>query len=217
MKFVTAVRVLIIMAFGSCAQNASKNANLNERSNSRPVKPNNGIKIENGINRGAIYTDSLGIPYSIRNIPITIINDTTLPIQIEISFAKEFKYPQNISSEMFKLIPLPAEWAADHSEITKHMLNLIPKYIGEPLINEIIKPDEKFVLSIGSVYPRPAKVHGVLPRTLFVLNEITDFSECEWLMEKDRSTSNLIPLGLKTIIGERCLIIPCGSISYLQN
>jgi hypothetical protein len=213
MKFRPITELIIIMIFCSCAQCGSRS----ESTNSQQDNFKNGLKIENGINRGTNYTDSLGTPYSIRNIPIKIMNDTTFPIQVQISFSKKYNYPSTISNEMFKLIPLPKEWAANHSEITEHMINIVPKYIGDPLITVIIEPGEEFVLSIGSVYPRPAKVHGVLPRTLFVLNEITDFSECEWLMKKDRSTNNQIALGLKTVIGEKCLIIPCGSITYLKN
>jgi hypothetical protein len=217
MKFSTIVGVLIIMTLGSCAQRTSINESPNENASTKQVKFNSGLKIENGINRGTNYTDSLGTLYSIRNIPITIMNDTTFPIQVQISFSKEYNYPQAVSSEKFKLIPLPKEWAADHSEITERMLNIVPKYIEKPLINEIIEPGEEFILSIGSVYPRPAKIHGVLPRTLFVQNEITNFPECEWLVKKDRRLNKQIPLGLKIVIGEQCLIIPCGSISYLKN
>ena len=104
MKFITLVGILIILFCSTCAQKTIKNENLNDSSNNSLLKFKSGLKIKNGTNRGINYNDSLGIPYSIRNIPITIRNDTTLSIEIEIYFSKEYK---NLitDSEKFKLIP----------------------------------------------------------------------------------------------------------------
>ncbi len=172
-----------------------------------------GLVIENKINRGISYTDPQGTDYSIRYIPITIANDSTIPIHLQIAFSKEYNNPHPYSEEKFKLIPLPMEWAIDGSDISERMIDKLPSYIENPVLNETIEPGARIVFAIGSIYPRPAKSTGVLPRTLFVLGKSDIFTDCDWLMDIDRSNQH-IPMGLKIIFGEKCTIIPCGQISY---
>ena len=217
MKFKNIVGVLIVMIFGSCAQRTSKVERQNENVDTQQEKFKSGLTIKNEINRGTNYTDSLGTDYNIRNIPISITNDSTISILIQIVFSKEYDYPHPNSDEKFQLISLPKEWALDGVGVTESMIDELPKYIEKPLLNKTIEPGEEFLLSIGSLYPRPAKISGVLPRTLFVQSDTTTFPKCEWLMEKDRPSNQQIPLGLKIITGDWCMIIPCGSIAYLKN
>ena len=217
MNIKTTLIFLIILIFFSCSQRTSKNNSTKENVGNLQFEFKSGLKIENRTNRGTSYIDSLGKNNNIRNIPITISNDTAVSIKVQIIFSKEYNYPEPHNNEKFKLIPLSKEWALDGIGVTESMINELPSYIEKPQLNKVIEPGEKLVLSIGSVYPNPAKVTGVLPRTLFVQGDLKNFPDCDWLMEKNRSSNKRIPLGLKTIFGKKCLIIPCGTISYLDN
>ncbi|KAA3626939.1 MAG: hypothetical protein DWQ02_20140 [Bacteroidetes bacterium] len=176
-----------------------------------------GLLIDNSINRGINYTDPQGMDHSIRYIPITITNDSTVSIHVQIAFSKEYNYPHPHSEQQFKLIPLPLEWARDGADISESMIDELPAYIENPILKETIEPGENMVLAIGSLYPRPAKTSGVLPRLLFAQSDTTTFPGCDWLMGKKPSSNQQIPLGLKIISGEKCMIIPCGEISYPKH
>ncbi|MBT8189325.1 MAG: hypothetical protein KJO29_02760 [Bacteroidia bacterium] len=177
--------------------------------------PISGLVIDNKINRGINYTDPLGTDFSIRYIPITITNDSTISIHLQMAFLKEYNYPHPNSHEKFRLIPLPKEWALDGVEISKSMINEITGYIENPALNDTIGPGKKIILAIGSIYPRPAKSTGVLPRKLFTVSDTDIFPECDWHLEKDSSSNQKNQMGLKVIFGEKCMIIPCGQISYV--
>ena len=216
MKYRTIVGLLIVLIFCSCAEQTTKGEPQLENDPNQHLVPKSGLLIDNGINRGISYTDPQGTDYSIRYIPITIANDSTIRIHLQIAFSKEYNYPHPDNDE-FKLIPLPKEWALDGVGVTEGMIDELPKYIDKPLLNETIEPGEKMILAIGSLYPRPAKTTGVLPRILFSQGDTTAFPECDWLMEEDKSSNHQIPLELKIIFGERCMIIRCGQISYAGN
>lgn len=211
----------ILGSLVQCAQQKSNNSEqpLNgvpkmEKSANKQPDSYNGIQIENKINRGINYTDPLGMDYSIRYIPITITNYNTSAAYLQVAFTKEYNYPEPYIHEKFRLIPLAKEWALDGVEISDGMINELPAYIEKPVLKETIAPGEKLIIAIGSVYPRPARTTGVLPRVLFVPNGTEIFPECDWRMEKDQTAGQPIQIGLKVIFGEKCRIIPGGSISY---
>jgi hypothetical protein len=213
--------IYILGSLVQCAQQKSNNAEQllngvpkNEKSVNKQSDLYNGIQIENKINRGINYTDPLGMDYSIRYIPITITNESTSKAYLQIAFAKEYNYPEPYIHEKFRLIPLPEEWALDGVEISDGMMNELPSYIKKPVLNETIAPGEKLIFAIGSIYPRPARTTGVLPRILFVQNGEITFPDCEWYLEKDQTSGQPIKMGLKVIFGQSCRIIPGGSISY---
>lgn len=214
MKSKNILLLLTIIFWSSCVQPPSNDQRSNDHTNLPEINFKSGLKIKNRINRGTNYTDSLGVNYSIRNIPISITNDTTISIHLKIEFSKEYNYPYPDNNEKFRLIPLPKEWALDGIGVTQNMIDELPKHIETPLLNVTIKPGEVFLFSIGSLYPRPARTSGVLPRTLFVSTDTTTFPECEWLIPNDQSSNQPLSIKLKIVTGERCTIIPCGSIAY---
>ena len=207
MKFGSVFSLIILMLISSCAT----------KTNNTKSKMDSGLLIENRINRGINYTNLRGDDRSIRYIPITITNDTTIPIQFQLNFSKEYYNPKPYDEETFKLVPLPTEWALDGVDITENMIVKIPNYIEDPSITKSLEPGEQFVFAIGSIYPRPARSTGVLPRTLFSLTKVEDFTSCEWLMDKEPRSNERIPLGLKVVFGDKCQVIPCGWISYPKN
>ena len=173
--------------------------------------PQSGISIENKINRGVNWTDPEGRDWSIRYIPVTVSNDSSVLINIEINFSKEYYYPNPDDDKKFKLIPLPEAWALDGVGVSEEMLKGLPALIDNPVLKKDIEPGGKLVFAIGSLYPRPAEASGVLPRTLFVQGEADEFADCDWQMEK-RSSSN--QLGLRIIFGDKCRVIEVGQITY---
>ena len=201
----------------SCIQNPWKNGMQTDNNSDQFLEAKSGLLIENKINRGINYTDPQGIDYSIRYIPISITNDSTISIEVQITFSKEYNYPYPYNEERFKLIPLPREWAMDDTDISESMTNEIASYIENPVLNKTIKAGEQIVFAIGSLYPRPTNSTGVLPRRLFAQGETEIFENSDWSMEKNRSLNQQIPMVIKIIFGEKCTIIPCGHISYLEN
>jgi len=206
MKFRSISGLFIMLIVCSCSQQT----------------PKSGLLFNNGINRGISLTDSLGTKYNLRYIPITINNDSTVQIQLQLTFLEEFEYPVIFGDEKFKVIPLPKEWTLDGVEITESMINEIPKYINKPSINKIIEPNEKFVLSIGTVYPSSPKLCGVLPNLLFTQNDRDNFQSCDVQMELNRSTNPQLAILLKLVFcvnsdAPGCSLISCGKISYPEN
>ena len=169
--------------------------------------------INNGQYRGTVYTDSLGDIYNIRYMPITITNDDIIPIHLQISFAKEYDFPIAASLEKFNVFPLPIEWANDGAEISDSMIDQLPKYISEPILNKTLEPNEKNLFAIGTLYRR-GKTGGLLPKFLFIQNDQEIFSECDWLMNEHLSSMPQLSLGLKFSISGSCFKIPCGKISH---
>lgn len=191
--------------FTQCAQ---------EKSTRTEQTSNVGLLIDNGINRGINYTDSLGTNYNLRYIPITITNDSTIPIHFQLVFSKDYDYPIAFGDQKFKVIPLPKEWGLNGVEITDSMFNELKNYIAKPLLNKTLEPGEKRVIAIGTLYPRPPKFRGILPNALFAHTDKGIFPTCDWLMNEDPSSNPQIALGLKLNFGESCMVIPCGQISY---
>lgn len=186
----------------------------------RPNEPgqasHTGLQIENGINRGVNYTDSRGGTYSIRYIPITLTNDTSLSIQLQLKF-ETADYLDTNSREPFNLIPLPERWAMDGVYITDSLLNEIPKYLQQPSVNKVLKPGEEWLMAIGAIYSRPAKFTGVLPHILFTHTTEAVFSECDWGMEEIPSSGAPLALGLRLRLGGNCMIVPVGQMVYLEQ
>lgn len=214
MKLITTLGLLIVVITCSCIQPSSNKAQPGDADANKFKGPESGLLIENSVNRGTNYTDPEGKEYSLRYIPITITNDSTISLHVQLAFSKQYHYPPPDSDQVFKLIPLPEEWALEGVDISESMIDQLPGYIENPSLSKTITPGEKLVLAIGTLYPRPAQTTGVLPRTLFAHSDPEIFPDCDWLMEKNRSSNQPIPMGLKIIFGEKCTIIPCGKVSY---
>lgn len=190
-------------------------AQCNQQAGSTKHASNTGLHIESGINRGVNYTDPLGTPYSIRYIPITITNDTTISLTLHIAFAREYNYPIDMDTAKFHVIPLPEVWGMDGVEITDSEFNGLPSIMEKPVINKTLRPGEKCLLAIGTVYPRPAGFSGVLPNTLFTGVDQHTSSDCDWLVKEKQSPNAPLPLRLKLKFGEDCRIISAGHITPL--
>lgn len=217
MKLSTVFRLSLVLLVSSCSD---KTAKVDYRTSNAPnsnLESKTGLLINNGINRGINYTDSLGAISNLRYIPITITNDTTIAIHVQVEFSNEYDYPHTESGEKFKLIPLPEEWAQNGGEITDRMVKDLKNHIDKPILHKTLEPGDKIVLGIGTLYPRPPKFSGVLPNKLFAAKEKDVFSECNWTMNEKHVANNAIPLMLKLDFSEICLIIACGQVSYTKH
>lgn len=207
---------LLIVLMGCSSNQQVLEEKQQREQDSPPLTLKSGLLIDNGINRGVSYSDSLGKAYNLRYIPISISNDTSIPIQFQLTFAQSYEYPKSHDEEPFMILPTPTTWVQDGRDITESMYDELAPYIADPSFSEIIKPGEKLLTGIGTLYPRPPKTTGVLPKTLFVhLGEET-FPYCDWHMTREVSSQTQLPLGLKIIFGPACRVIPCGHISYLE-
>ena len=206
-------------SFAQCAQKISK---------STEQTPKSGLLIENGRPRGLSYTDTLGTKYSYRNIPITITNDSTIAIHIKIALSNEYDYPAAYGDQKFKVFLLPKELTPDKETwdsmsyvlgnnywVYKELSDFFERGLNPPyILNETLEPGEKCDITIGTLYPKPPKISGVLPNALFSQNNIGLYHECDSLINQDYSTNSQLSLWLKLVFKESCMIIPCGQISY---
>ena len=150
MKIYFLLAIFTVLFLGSCVQQTSKIGLIIE------VKPT----------RGQSYIDSSGTKFNLRHIPISISNDSIIPIQLEIAFSKQYDYPSTYNNEKFKVFPMPEIWALDGIEITDSILNELPKFIDSPNLVKIIEPGEEWQFAIGTLYPKGIN-YGIFPVSLF--------------------------------------------------
>ena len=223
MKIRNIIGIFVVVIICSCFQQTSKSERQIEKSFNQQQELKNGLRIENGINRGLVFTDSLGDKYAITYIAITVTNDNSVPIKFQIALSSEYNHPLAENGEKFKLILLPKEWTYDGVTISDSLINEIPNYTDERIINEILKPGEKSVFAFGSLRPSPAKICVVIPNSLFTNDVSRIYPECDWKMREQYSSNSQIELGLKLDYCHKdgnaanCTIISCGQISYPKN
>jgi len=174
------------------------------------------LSINNGQYRGTVYTDSVGTIYNLRYMPVTLTNNSTKPIRLQMNFANEYNFPIANIREKFNVFPMPNEWAIEGSEITDSMIDELPKYINTPVLDKTLQPGEKFLFAIGVKYIR-GKTGGVLPNSIFTMEDKAEFKECDRLKNEDFSSLLIKGLGFKFSVSGSCFIIPCGNYSYIES
>ena len=230
MKLRTVLGLFCLLIICSCNQQPSKKGLQNEKDSNQHL----GLRIENRINRGTGYTDLQGTDYNLRYIPITITNDTSISIHLQIDFSKEYDYPIENSGQKFKVLLLPKVFALDGVPITTDNQTLIDSvqiefrnYLEYGLdtpykLNKILEPNEKIVIVIGTQYRPRQTVLTPLPNVLFIKDDSASFKGCDNLIGQKSTTDSLIALGFKLNFYkgrsiENCTIIPCGQISYNED
>lgn len=203
----------VLVTFNHCGQQKSESTQQNHASKTN-------LKIEYKPTRGQSYTDSLGTKYQLRHIPAKITNDSTVPVQVQITFLKEYDYPDTYADEQFSVFPMPEVWALDGVEISDSTLKELPKYIGQASMSKVLKPGEHFLFAIGTLYPNEVG-YGAFPVALFSHDDRALHHECNQLINPDELT---IPdLELELLIGftsgsqaspDSCTTITCGQVSY---
>lgn len=211
LRSIAGLLIVLIGCFG--IERTSIGDKENENGSDLRLVHTNGPLIENKINRGINYMDPQGNDFNIRYIPISITNDSTISMHVQLAFSKEYHFPHPLSEEKFKLMPLPREWALDGIGISERWIDALPTQIENPVLTDTIEPGEKIIFAIASLYPRPAKTTGVLPSILFAQSDRVLFPDCDGYAE-NMSSNQGIPMGLRITFGAKCRIIPCGHVSY---
>jgi hypothetical protein len=161
-----------------------------------------GLYIENGPRQGMQYFAS-GVEYNYRYNTITIWNDSTVAIQLEIGFSEMgMNLKDSIRSKIF-LLPIhltPNEQHFDTGGMSEELKRFLDFEIDNPMhLSKVLNPREKCVLTFGVLtdtkYPDPTTPY-----------------ETELLTSHEKTSA----LSLKLKINDT-LIIPCGQFSYMQK
>ena len=204
MKFRLSLWTLILLITCACHSDSVKNKQKNKLTTI--------LSIENGHYRGIVYENSLGKEFTLRYIPIKLINNHSDRIQVELIFEDEYQYPGGDKDEKFKIIPMPKDWGLDGVGPSDIMKENIGKFIKNPRMNFSIEPNEEYILAIGALNQRnPPQNGGIEPKILFVKQDNETFKECDWIQEQEPVSDQALSLGL-TLKSDKCTIIPCGKI-----
>jgi hypothetical protein len=216
--------LIVFVSFTQCddgkPEHTSTNKQAIEDDSEHFHRSKTGLKIEYKPTRGQSYTDESGTKYQLRHIPVMITNDSTISINIQLAFSKEYDYPIAYKDEQFKVFSMSKDWALDGVEITDSTLRELPKYIDHPEMHKTIQPGETFMFAIGTLYPNSVN-YGAFPVALFSHDNRTLHHECNQLIDSEKL--NISPLVLELLIGftggsqaspDSCITISCGQISY---
>jgi hypothetical protein len=193
--------VFLIFLYG-CSDNSSHYAHRTGEEIKTGEKQS-GLYIENGPRQGMQYVDSSGAEYNYRYNTITIWNDSTVAIQLEIGFSeKQMNLKDCIRSKIF-LLPrhlTPNEQHYDTGGMSEELKRFLDFEIDNPVyLCKVLNPREKCVLTFGVLtdtkYPDPTTPY-----------------ETELLTSHEKTSA--ISLKLKI---NATLIIPCGQFSYMQK
>lgn len=162
-----------------------------------------GLYIKNSPRRGMQYFDSSQEEYNYRNNTITIRNDSTVAIQLEIGFSeKGMNLKDSIRSKFFLL---PRDLTYDErgfnaGGMSEELKRFLAFEIDKPVhLSKVLNPKEKCVLTFGVLtntqYPDPT----------------TPF-QTELLTSQESSSAIFLKLKINDT-----LIIPCGQFSYIKK
>ena len=189
-------RLVFLICLYGCSGNADNYVN-------RTGEKQSGLYIENGPRQGMQYIDSTGEEYNYRYNTITIWNDSTVAIQLEIGFSEiGMDLKDSIKSKIF-LLPrhlTPNEQHFDTGGISEELKKFLDFEIDNRVhLSKVLNPREKCVLTFGVLtdikYPDPTTPY-----------------ETELLTSREKTSA--ISLRLKI---NDTLIIPCGQILCIQK
>lgn len=189
-------RLVFLICLYGCSGNSDNHVN-------RTGEKQSGLYIENGLRQGMQYVDSTGAEYNYRYNTITIWNDSTVAIQLEIGFSEMgMNLKDSIKSKIF-LLPrhlTPNEQHFDAGGMSEELKRFLDFEINSPVhLSKALNPKEKCVLTFGVLtdtkYPDPTTPYETKLLT---------------------SHENTSAISLKLKINDT-LIIPFGQFSYVQK
>jgi len=208
MKLKTIVGLLIVLISYSCIQPNSKSK----------------VQTQNKPNQLS-YTNSFGIECGYAHKTITIYNDSTVSIHLQMDLSKEHNFPPPHNDQKFKIVIWPQELtAADEVKSPQSLSNELRNFLqnesnNTEIINILIAPNEKYVLTIGRLFEKPTNYY-VSPNSLYVHSDGSIPRDCKNLISQDKSSNTSVDLGLRLDspnVGVGCILIPCGQISYTEH
>lgn len=218
-----ALTLPIILLFISCSVQDGKNE---KQTPLEPEKVASGLKIETSINHGLTPHASPNIWGFLIHTTTTITNDSTIPIHVDMSLAREIKFPSLCNDETFKVFLWPDEFqgAEPNYESTSssfdEFVNLCWDDPAE--LSVTLAPGDSCSATIGALYPSPTTC-GVFPRVLFSNDDRALYDACGSEGNSEGSDPNPFELHVQLAFyyGNRfgsdpdsCLTIGCGNISY---
>jgi hypothetical protein len=187
-----------------------------------------GISILNGPRQGFQYRDTAGVEYAYRLITTEIINDTTLPVNVDVAFKGVYDHPCFDSGPKFRLFLLPRELTPEHqrfdTEVSpelKHFLDAGPNTGIE--LHQKIQPGESVAMSIVALTEK--KYIDPFQLAVMTKNHLHQFNGHHSLIQKKvfESEVNTLSLGLDffDLFGKdtaKCyLVVPCGKITFMPG
>jgi hypothetical protein len=211
----------------SCSDDAS-NKNGSIKTTENYSEKYSGISIENEPRQGSPFIDSSGTEYFYICKKITVINDTTVPIDLKISFSKEYDHIRAKKGLKSKVFLLPEELTSDEQQynvtmskelkfdlgLTKELKAFLSTSIETISLNRTLNPKEKCVMRFGILtnvkyitdlkYPQP-NYFGLKLKT-------NKYAQDSPIAKGDLIDKQLtIPLVLYL---DNPYAIPCGQISF---
>ncbi|MCW3104678.1 MAG: hypothetical protein JWO09_3118 [Bacteroidetes bacterium] len=208
-------RLAFLICLYGCSGNSDNQVYILNRKEFRPDIENDprqgfkyhylqfGLYIENGPRRGMPYVDTTGAEYNYRTNTITIWNDSTVAIQLEIGFPEVgMNLKDSIRSKTF-LLPrhlTPKEQRFDKGRRSKELTRFLDFEIDKPVhLSQVLRPREKCVLTFGVLtdtkYRDPTTPYGT-----------------ELLTSQEGSSA----ISLKLKINDT-LTVPCGQFWYMKQ
>jgi hypothetical protein len=177
------IGLLFLISFCSCSDNSREHS---------------GFYIENGPRQGFQYADSIGPLYHYRYITTTIINDSVIPMRLEINFLKEdTTLKVSFKSKVF-LLPrsLTPEKQQFDPSTSIELRKFLAKVNEAPIaFDTMLSPKGKCVMAFGILtdtkYEQP---NGIC-------------------LKASTRSSSTVTLGLSFDNN----LIPCGQISFITN
>jgi hypothetical protein len=200
------VKLLYRLLFSICFCGFSINANsqVNNLNNHLNVRGGNqfGLYIDCGQRQGMQYFDAANTEYNYRYYTITVTNDSTTSIHLNINFSRaEMGLRDTLKSKIF-LLPrqlTPEEQHFDRGGMSNELKKFLDLEIGTPIqLNKTLKPTEKCVMTFGILTARK----DLDPTTPFDTKRLT-------LIKNSSGLSVMLKIN-------ETLLIPCGQISYIN-
>ena len=174
------------------------------------------IEVKYKMYRGVTYTDSLGVKWNMRYMPVVLRNTGSSKLQIDVAFPDQEVFKLEGCGQTFKSVPLPDLWSFDGTDITSEMFDDIPKHLASPFIEEILMPSEEMEFALATLYSQPVEC-GLLPTAVVRDTKVEELYHCKHGFNPRFEKSSLGSLFVKLDYFEeqknekRCVLVECVS------
>ncbi len=190
------------------------------------TKKYSGVYIENSLRYGRIYIDPNGLKYIYRYIKVNIINDSLIPLQVNMAFSKTDYSPTPDHGKTFRVFLLPDTMSPENQQSDDFYKREVIPFLNAgskiPLtFQKVIQPKESCLFNLGFLSADGSHLEP-MPMALFSkghsyrFNAIPESAIAQAVAE--HSSLNLF-LGLDFSISsgdtsKPYALIPCGSLSF---
>ncbi len=224
MKYGSINKSLIYLLFVFIVFSCTNDEPIKDLSEKKPLAysdhtKNTGITIENNPRQGFGYTDPEGVQYGYYYITTTLINDSSVPIQLKIAFGNEYNYMRSrkfLFSEVFllprALTPKRQQYDVSMSKELKHFLDT--RSGTSDSLNIILNPKEQCVMTFGKLTTLGEKEPFTLELKLldneFENNKHDSLLNAALLKTEGKGVPLVLHLATPALI-------PCGQILFTEK